>query len=115
VSVTIYHHPKCNSSLTALEIIRAAGIEPTIIEYLETPPTREKLKELTAAMGKRPRDLLRTNEKIYEKLGLADAKWSDEEIVGFMLKHPILINRPIVVTPKGTVLARPGEKVRPFL
>ncbi|WP_425475866.1 arsenate reductase (glutaredoxin) [Mesorhizobium yinganensis] len=115
MSVTIYHHPKCNSSIQALDLIRQAGIEPTVIEYLVTPPTREKLGELIAALGIKPRNLLRQNEKIYEKLNLADPKWTDDQIVDFMLNNPILINRPIVVTPKGTVLARPGDKVKPFL
>ncbi|MFI0845628.1 arsenate reductase (glutaredoxin) [Mesorhizobium sp. IMUNJ 23232] len=115
MSVTIYHHPKCTSSLLALDLIRQAGIEPTIIEYLVTPPTREKLKELIKALGIKPRGLLRQNEKVYEKLNLADPKWSDDQIIDFMLKNPILINRPIVITPKGTVLARPGDKVKPFL
>ncbi|PSJ62548.1 arsenate reductase (glutaredoxin) [Kumtagia ephedrae] len=115
MSVTIYHNPRCSSSRLALETVRAAGIEPTIVEYLQTPPTREKLVELLAAMGMRPRALLRTNEKAYETLKLADPKWTDGEIVGFMVENPILINRPIVVTPKGALLARPGDKVKAFL
>ena len=115
MSVTIYHNPRCTSSRQALEAIRAAGIEPQIVHYLQTPPTRETLGELVAAMGMRPRDLLRRNEEAYKRLNLDDPKWSDDQIIGVMVENPILINRPIVVTPKGTVLARPGTKVRSLL
>jgi len=115
VSVTIYHNPKCTSSRQALQAIRAAGIEPEVILYLQTPPSRGTLKGLVAAMGMRPRDLLRRNEAVYERLNIGDPKWSDDDIIGFMADNPILINRPIVVAPKGTVLAAPGDKVRAFL
>lgn len=115
MSVTIYHNPRCSSSRLALETIRAAAIEPAIVEYLKTPPTRATLKDLVAAMGMRPRDLLRSTEKVYGDLNLSDAAWSDDEIIAFMADNPILIQRPIVVTPKGTLLARPGDTVRAYL
>lgn len=115
MSVTIYHNPRCSSSRLALETIRAAGIAPRIVEYLKTPPTRKDLRQLLAAMGKHPRDLLRKSEAVYAELGLADPKWNDDDLIGFMADNPILINRPIVVTPKGTLLARPGDSVRAYL
>src|SRR5258708_21515522 len=90
-------------------MIRQSGAEPEIIEYLKTPPARERLKELVAAMGISVRALLREKGTPYHELGLADPKWRDDEIIDFMLAHPILINRPIVATPKGTKLCRPSE------
>lgn len=113
--VTIYHNPACGTSRNTLAMIRLSGAEPDIIEYLKTPPDREQLLALIAAMGITPRALLRQKGTPYEELGLHDARWSDEDLVGFMLLHPILINRPIVVTPLGTRLCRPSEVVLDIL
>jgi arsenate reductase len=115
MSVTIYHNPKCGTSRNTLELIRAAGIEPTVIEYLKTPPTRDKLKELAAAMSVPLRGLLRTKEPIYAELGMGDQVWSDEQILDAMLEQPKLIERPIVVTPQGTRICRPANVVREIL
>ena len=115
MTITIYHNPDCGTSRNTLAIIRQSGEEPEVIEYLITPPSREKLVELIAAMGMTLRDLLREKGTPYAELGLGDPKWSDDEIVDFMLAHPILINRPIVVTPLGVVLARPSEAVLDIL
>ena len=115
MTITIYHNPDCGTSRNTLAIIRQSGEEPEVIEYLITPPSREKLVELIAAMGMKPRDLLREKGTPYAELNLGDPKWSDDEIVDFMLAHPILINRPIVVTPLGVVLARPSEAVLDIL
>lgn len=115
MTITIYHNPDCGTSRNTLAIIRQSGEEPEVIEYLKTPPSRQKLVELIAAMGMTPRDLLRDKGTPYAELGLADPKWSDDEILDFMLAHPILINRPIVVSPLGVVLARPSEKVLDIL
>jgi arsenate reductase len=115
MTVTIYHNPACGTSRNTLAIIRQSGEEPEIIEYLKTPPSREKLIDLIAAMAMTPRQLLREKGTPYAELDLGNPKWSDDEILNFMLAHPILINRPIVVTPKGTVLARPSEAVLDIL
>ncbi|TPN75987.1 arsenate reductase (glutaredoxin) [Mesorhizobium sp. CU2] len=111
MTVTIYHNPACGTSRNTLAMIRASGEEPVVIEYLKTPPSRDHLKELIAAMAIPVRGLLREKGTPYAELDLGNAKWSDEELVGFMLAHPILINRPIVETPKGTRLCRPSEAV----
>ncbi|CUT10526.1 Arsenate reductase EC 12041 [Bradyrhizobium sp.] len=111
MSVTIYHNPACGTSRNTLAMIRQSGAEPVVIEYLKTPPSREKLVELVKAMGISVRELLREKGTPYKELGLDDTKWSDDELVDQMLAHPILINRPIVVTPKGTRLCRPSEAV----
>lgn len=111
MTVTIYHNPNCGTSRNALAMIRASGEEPEVIQYLKTPPSRERLIELLGLLNMKPRDLLRRKGTPYDELGLADPKWSDDELIGFMLEHPILIERPIVVTGKGAVLARPSEKV----
>ncbi|WIW48571.1 arsenate reductase (glutaredoxin) [Bradyrhizobium sp. 62B] len=111
MSVTIYHNPACGTSRNTLAMIRQSGVEPIVIEYLKTPPTREKLKELIETMGVSVRALLREKGTPYKELGLDDPKWSDDELIDQMLAHPILINRPIVVTPKGTRLCRPSEAV----
>lgn len=111
MTVTIYHNPKCGTSRSTLAMIRERGIEPTIVEYLKTPPSAAKLKALLKAMGVKPRDLLRKKEAAYADLKLADAKWSDAEIIARMVAHPILIERPIVESPKGVRLGRPVEKV----
>ena len=115
MTVTIYHNPACGTSRNTLAIIRQSGEEPEVIEYLKTPPSRQRLVELIAAMGMTPRQLLREKGTPYAELGLADPKWSDDELLDFMLAHPILINRPIVVSPLGVVLARPSEKVLDIL
>ena len=111
MSVTIYHNPDCGTSRNTLAMIRQSGVEPVVIEYLKTPPSREMLKQLIEAMGISARALLREKGTPYKELGLADLKWSDDELIDQMLAHPILINRPIVVTPLGTVLSRPSEAV----
>ncbi|GLS31039.1 arsenate reductase [Mesorhizobium albiziae] len=115
MTVTIYHNPECGTSRNTLAMIRQSGEEPEVIEYLKNPPSREKLIELIAAMGTTPRELLREKGTPYADLRLGDPKWTDEEIIDFMLAHPILINRPIVVTPLGTRLARPSEVVLDIL
>ncbi|TGV79233.1 arsenate reductase (glutaredoxin) [Mesorhizobium sp. M00.F.Ca.ET.149.01.1.1] len=115
MTVTIYHNPDCGTSRNTLAMIRARGEDPTVIEYLKMPPNRERLIELIGAMGIAPRSLLREKGTPYAELGLADLKWSDGELIDFMLAHPILINRPIVETPKGTRLCRPSEAVLPLL
>ena len=111
MGVTIYHNPDCGTSRNTLAILRDAGIEPEIIEYLKTPPGRERLVELVAAMGMPVRDLLRRKSSPYDDLGLDDGKWTDDELIDFMVDHPILMNRPVVVTGLGTALCRPKEKV----
>jgi len=107
----IYHNPDCGTSRNTLAMIRAAGIEPTIIEYLKTPPTRARLVELIAQMGISVRDLLRQKGTPFDELGLDDPKWADDELIDFMMTHPILINRPIVVSDRGVKLCRPSEVV----
>jgi arsenate reductase len=115
MSVTIYHNPECGTSRNTLALIRASGDEPQVIEYLKTPPSRERLKELIAAMGISVRALLREKGTPYKELGLGDPKWTDDELLDFMMQHPILINRPIVVTAKGVRLCRPSEAVLDLL
>jgi arsenate reductase len=115
MSVTIYHNPACGTSRNTLGMIRQSGEEPEVIEYLKTPPGRARLIELIAAMGITARALLREKGTPYAELGLADPKWSDDQLIDFMLAHPILINRPVVVTPKGVRLCRPSEAVLELL
>jgi arsenate reductase len=115
MSVTIYHNPACGTSRNTLAMIRQSGEAPEIIEYLRHPPDRARLIELVEAMGISVRALLREKGTPYAELGLADSKWSDAQLIDFMLAHPILINRPIVVTPKGTRLCRPSETVLDLL
>ena len=114
-AITLYHNPECGTSRNTLALIRNSGVEPTIIHYLETPPSRDELVALIAAMGMPVRDLLRKNVPPYEALGLAEDRFSDDELIDAMLAHPILINRPIVVTPLGTRLCRPSEGVLDIL
>jgi arsenate reductase (glutaredoxin) len=109
--VTIYHNPACGTSRNTLAMIRQSGVEPTIVEYLKTPPNRERLLALIAAMGLAPRDLLRTKGTPYEELGLGDPGKTDDQLIDAMVQHPVLINRPIVVTPLGVRLCRPSEVV----
>ncbi len=115
MSVTIYHNPDCGTSRNTLAMIKQSGVEPTVIEYLKTPPSRARLLELIATMQMPVRALLREKGTPYAELGLADPKWSDDQLIDFMLAHPILINRPIVVTPKGVKLCRPSEAVLDIL
>ena len=109
MTVTIFHNPDCGTSRNTLAMIRQSGEEPEVIEYLKTPPSREKLIELIVAMRITPRKLLREKGTPYAELGLGDPKWTDDELLDFMLAHPILINRPIVITPLGAKLCRPSE------
>jgi arsenate reductase len=115
VAVTIYHNPACGTSRNTLALIRNAGIEPIIIEYLKTPPGRSTLEDLIARMGIRPRELLREKGTPYAELGLGGPHWTDAQLIEQMLAHPILINRPIVVTPWGVRLCRPSEAVLDIL
>lgn len=115
MTVTIFHNPKCGTSRNTLAMIRASGEEPVVIEYVQNPPTRERLLGLLAAMNMTPRELLREKGTPYAELGLSDPKWTDDELIDFMMAHPILINRPIVETPRGTRLCRPSELVLPLL
>jgi len=115
MSVTIYHNPACGTSRNTLAMIRASGEEPAIIEYLKTPPSRETLVGLLSDMGLAPRDLIRRKGTPYDALDLDNPKWTDDELIDVMLAHPILINRPIVVTPLGTRLCRPSESVLAIL
>lgn len=110
-TITIYHNPACGTSRNTLAMIRQSGEEPEIVEYLKTPPSRETLEELIRAMGVPLRALLRRKGTPYDALGLDDPKWTDDDLIGFMLAHPILIERPIVVTPRGVRLCRPSEAV----
>ncbi len=113
--VKIFHNPKCGTSRNTLALIRNSGVEPEVVLYLEAPPSKEQLKKLIADMGIPVRDVLRQKGTPYEELDLGNTKWSDEELLDFMMTHPILINRPIVVTPMGTKLCRPSEVVLDIL
>jgi arsenate reductase len=115
MSVTIYHNPNCGTSRKVLAMIRAAGVEPEIIEYLKTPPTRKRLAELIEAIGSPVRQVMRRKGSPYAELGLDDPKWTDSQLIDLMIEHPILIERPIVVTPKGVRLCRPAELVQEIL
>lgn len=113
--VTIYHNPKCSTSRQVLEMIEAAGHKPEVVEYLKAGWTKKQLKELFAAAGLTPRQALRTKAKEAEELGLLDPKVSAAKLIDAMIEHPVLVERPFVVTPKGTRLARPKESVRDVL
>jgi arsenate reductase len=115
VNITIYHNADCGTSRNTLAMIRQSGVEPTIIEYLKTPPSRETLKKLIASMEIPVRALLREKGTPYKELGLDDPSLRDEQLLDQMLAHPILMNRPIVVTPKGVKLCRPSEAVLDLL
>ncbi|MEI7109009.1 glutaredoxin-dependent arsenate reductase [Pectobacterium versatile] len=114
-NITIYHNPECGTSRNTLEMIRNSGTEPTVIYYLDTPPSRDELVTLIGNMGVTVRALLRKNVEPYTLLGLAEERFTDEQLIDFMLQHPILINRPIVITPLGTRLCRPSERVLDIL
>lgn len=113
--ITIFHNPGCGTSRNVLALIRNSGVEPTIVDYLKTPPGRDRLLELLAAMQMPVRDLLRRKGTPYDELKLDDPAWTDKQLLDFMVAHPILMNRPIVVTPLGTRLCRPSEVVLDIL
>jgi arsenate reductase (glutaredoxin) len=115
MSVTIYHNPKCSKSRQTLELLCAKGITPTIIEYIKIPPTVEKLKEILSQLGIAPRDLIRKKEDTYKELELGNPSLSDKELIDFMVEHPILIERPIVITNGKATLGRPPEQVLDIL
>jgi len=115
MTVIIFHNPDCGTSRNALAMIRRSGVEPQVVEYLKTPPSREELVELIAAMGISVRGLLREKGMPYAELGLADPERTDDDLIDAMLAHPILINRPIVATPIGVKLCRPSEAVLAIL
>ena len=115
VEVTIFHNPACGTSRNTLGLIRHAGIEPVVVEYLRTPPSRAELRALLAAMGMTVREILREKGTPYGELGLDDPRWSDDQLLDFIEQHPILLNRPIVRTPLGTALCRPSEAVLELL
>ena len=115
MDITIYHNPRCGTSRNTLAAIREAGHAPRVIEYLSNPPSREELRAMLAAAGLTPRDAIRGKESLYAELGLDAPGTSDEALLDAMLAHPVLINRPFVVTPKGARLCRPFELVREIL
>lgn len=115
MTITIYHNPKCGTSRNTLALIRNSGAEPEIISYLSNPPSQQTLREMISAMGLSVREVMRQKESVFEELQLADAKWSDDALIDFMVEHPILMNRPIVVTSLGVRLCRPSELVLDIL
>jgi arsenate reductase len=114
-AIAIYHNPACGTSRNVLALLRHAGLEPEVIEYLKTPPGKEQLRSLLRAMDMPVRQLLREKGTPYAELGLADPKWTDEQLLDFIVQHPVLMNRPIVVTPLGTKVCRPSEEVLEIL
>ena len=113
--ITIFHNPACGTSRNTLALIRHAGLEPRVVEYLKTPPSKDELRQLLSEMGLSVRELLREKGTPYAELGLADPKWSDDQLLDFIGQHPILMNRPVVRTPLGTKLCRPSEEVLELL
>ena len=113
--VTIYHNPRCSKSRAALELVREAGVEPRVVEYLKTPPTAEELDGILKMLGVEPRELMRRNEKEYAELKLDDSRLSRAQLIRAMVEHPILIERPIAVKGKKAVVGRPPEKVKDLL
>ena len=113
--ITIYHNPACGTSRNTLALIRNSGVEPRIVEYLKTPPSREELKALLARMGLSVREVLRQKGTPYDELDLGNPKWTDEQLLDFIGQHPILLNRPIVASPLGVRLCRPSEQVLEIL
>jgi arsenate reductase len=113
--ITIYHNPACGTSRNTLALIRNSGAEPEVVEYLKTPPDKERLQQLLAAMGIAARALLRQKGTPFDELGLGDPKWTEDELVDFMVQHPILMNRPVVITSLGAKLCRPSELVLDIL
>jgi arsenate reductase len=114
-AITIYHNPACGTSRNTLALIRNSGAEPEVVEYLKTPPSKATLQELLKSMGISARELLRQKGTPYEELGLGDSKWSEDALLDFVVQHPILMNRPVVVTPLGAKLCRPSERVLDIL
>ena len=115
MTLTLFHNPSCGTSRNVLALLRFAGLEPTVVEYLKTPPSKDRLIQLVAAMGIPVRALLREKGTPYAQLGLADPTWSDDQLLDFIGAHPVLLNRPIVETPLGTKLCRPSEAVLELL
>jgi len=115
MTIAIYHNPTCGTSRNTLAMMRQSGEEPEVIEYLKTPPSRETLVDLMKRMGIGPRELLRQKGTPYADLDLGNPKWTDDQLIDFMMEHPILINRPIVITPRGVKLCRPSEVVLDIL
>lgn len=113
--ITIFHNPACGTSRNVLALLRHAGLQPQVVEYLKTPPTKEQLRKLLADMDMPVRGLLRQKGTPYAELGMDDAKWSDEQLLDFVVQHPVLMERPVVVTPLGTKLCRPMEEVLEIL
>lgn len=113
--ITIYHNPACGTSRNTLALIRNSGEEPQVVEYLKTPPSRETLEQLVASLGLPVREVLRRKGTPYDELDLDNSAWTDAQLLDFVLQHPILLNRPIVVTPLGTRLCRPSEAVLDIL
>ena len=111
MTVTIYHNPNCSTSRKALGMLRDAGQNPEVIEYLKSPPSRARMQELLAAMGMRPRDILRRSGTPYDELGLDDPSLTDDQILDALAAHPLLMQRPVVVTPKGVRLCRPLDRL----
>lgn len=114
-SVTIYHNPNCGTSRKVLTLLRERGVEPEIVQYLKTPPTHGQLKEMIHRSGLSARDFLRTKEKLYGELDLFNPKWSEEQLIGFLAEHPVLLNRPVVATKKGVRPCRPADTVLELL
>ena len=115
MDITIFHNARCGTSRTTLETTRATGVEPRVVDYLAQPPSRAELKEMIARAGLNVRDAVRSKEALFAELGLADPATTDDALLDAMVAHPILINRPFVVTPKGVRLCRPSERVREIL
>jgi arsenate reductase len=115
MAITIWHNPKCGTSRKVLDLIRANGIEPTIVEYVKTPPSKAEIRAALKEMGLKPRALLRRRGTPYDELGLDDESLGDEALIAAMAEHPILIERPVVRTRKGTRLCRPAERVKEIL
>lgn len=113
--ITIYHNPNCGTSRNTLALILNSGVEPTVVEYLKTPPTLDELKSLLSRMGSTVREVLRQKGTPYDELDLGNPKWTDEQLFDFIALHPILLNRPIVITPIGVRLCRPSETVLDIL
>jgi len=113
--ITIFHNPRCGTSRNVLGLIRHAGFEPRVVDYLKTPPSRDELRALLAAMGMGVRQLLREKGTPFAELGLGDPKWTDEQLLAFIEQHPVLMNRPVVATPLGVKLCRPSEAVLELL
>ncbi len=114
-SVTIYHNPKCGTSVKVLALLRSHGVEPVVVEYLKTPPSAAAWKALLARAGRPVRDFLRAKEKLYAEFDLANAKWSDAQLIDLLAEHPALLNRPVVASPKGVRPCRPAETVLELL